>query len=101
MREVLSVHEPLLVNTLGHCAGTLIFTIFAVLLLRDRAGKSLRGSRLTLIAALLALVWNFASLLVIAWGNPASDASEWLVAASSSALSLLPAVLFFLVFQRR
>ncbi|MFN7935116.1 MAG: histidine kinase [Bryobacteraceae bacterium] len=96
MREVLSVHEPLLVNTLGHCAGTVIFTIFAVLLLRDRAGKSLRGSRLTLLAAILALIWNFASLLVIASGNPASDASEWLVATSSSALSLLPAVLLHL-----
>jgi len=96
MREVFSVHEPLLVNTLGHCAGTLVFTIFLVLLLRDRAGNSLRGSRLTLLAAVLALLWNFASLLVIAWGDPNSDASEWLVAASSTALSLLPAVLLHL-----
>ncbi|MBL8178679.1 MAG: histidine kinase [Bryobacterales bacterium] len=96
MREVFSVHEPLLVNTLGHCAGTLIFTIFLVLLLRDRLGKSLRESRLTLLAAVLALLWNFASLLVIAWGDPSGDASQWLVAVSSSALSLLPAVLLHL-----
>lgn len=99
--EVLSVHEPLLVNTLGHCAGTLIFAIFLALLLRDRAGKSLRGSRLTILAAALALIWNFVSLLVIALGNPSSDVSEWLVATSSSALSLLPAVLLHLSLGRR
>ncbi len=96
MREMFSVHEPLLVNTLGHCAGTVIFAIFLVLLLRDRAGKRMRGSRLTILAAFLALLWNFASLLVIAWGNPSSDGSEWLVAVSSSGLSLLPAVLLHL-----
>lgn len=90
MREVLTVHEPLLVNTLGHSAGTLIFAIFLYLLLRDRAGARLRGSRLTMSAAALACLWNFASLLVIAWP------SDLLVTISSSALSLLPAVLLHL-----
>jgi two-component system LytT family sensor kinase len=96
MREVLTVHEPLLVNTLGHLAGTLIFAIFVYLLFRDRVGARLRGSHLTITAALLALAWNFASLLVIAWNSPGSLTSEWLVAVSSSALSLLPAVLLHL-----
>lgn len=90
MREVLTVHEPLLVNTLGHSAGTLIFATFLYLLLRDRAGARLRGSRLTLCAATLALLWNLASLMVLA------VPSEVLVTISSSALSLLPAVLLHL-----
>ncbi len=92
MREVLPVHEPLLVNTLGHSAGTLIFAIFVFLLLRDRAGARLRGSRLTLAAASLALIWNLASLLVMA-ADPRSLAAQALVALSSSALSILPGVL--------
>lgn len=90
MREVLPVHEPLLVNTLGHSAGTLIFATFVYLLLRDRAGARLRGSSLTLTAAVLALAWNLASLVVIASGDPVS------IAVSSSALSVLPAVLLHL-----
>lgn len=96
MPDVFSNHEPLLVNTLGHCAGTLVFGIFLFLLLRDRAGTRLRGNRLTILAAALALIWNFASLLVIAVGNGAGATSQWLVALSSSALSLLPAVLLHL-----
>lgn len=96
MSKTLSVHAPLLVNTLGHAAGTLIFGIFLYLLVRDRAGARLRGSRLTLAAALLAFLWNFASLLVIGWQEHGSLVSEGLVALSSSALSLLPAVLLHL-----
>lgn len=96
MREVLTVHEPLLVNTLGHLAGSLIFAIFLYLLFRDRAGAHLRGSHLTITAAALAFIWNFASLLVIAWNSPGESVSEWLVAVSSSALSLLPSVLLHL-----
>ncbi|MCC6363902.1 MAG: histidine kinase [Bryobacterales bacterium] len=96
MHEVLTVHEPLLVNTLGHCAGTLIFAIFLYLLLRDRAGAKLRGSRLTITATALALLWNFASLLVIAWNDPASPVSQALVTLSTSALSVLPSVLLHL-----
>ncbi|MCS7025566.1 MAG: histidine kinase [Bryobacteraceae bacterium] len=90
MRQVLTVHEPVLVNTLGHSAGTLIFATFLYLLLRDRAGARLRGSRLTLCAATLAFLWNATSLAVLA------APSEILVAISSSALSLLPAVLLHL-----
>lgn len=97
MREVLTVHEPLLVNTLGHLTGTLIFAIFLVLLLRDRAGS--RG--LTFTAAGLAFVWNFASLLVIAWDAPGKPVSEVLVSISTVALSLLPAVLLDLSLGQR
>jgi hypothetical protein len=90
VREVFTVHEPLLVNTLGHSAGTLIFATFLYLLMKDRAGARLRGSRLTLAAAVLALLWNIGSLMVLA------VPSDALVTLSSSALSLLPAVLLHL-----
>ena len=78
----LSVHEPVLVNLLGHSAGALVFGIFLVLLIRDKA------SRLSMAAAGLAFLWNFGSLLVLAGAD-----SDWMMALSTSALSMLPAVL--------
>src|SRR5580700_9897998 len=60
--------ESLLVNTLGHAAGVLIFGIFLFLLIQDRAARRLRGSFKSMLAAALALVWNLASLLVLGMG---------------------------------
>ncbi len=93
--------ESLLVNTLGHSAGVLIFGIFLVLLLRDRAARRLRGGVKSMVAALLALVWNLASLIVL--GAPSSDALSIriTIAVGFSVLSLLPAVLFDLCLERR
>ena len=95
------MNESLLVNTLGHSAGVLIFGIFLVLLLRDRAARRLRGGVKSMVAALLALVWNVASLIVL--GGPSPD--TWFVritiAIGFSVLSLLPAVLFDLCLERR
>jgi two-component system LytT family sensor kinase len=95
------VDESLLVNTLGHSAGVLIFSIFLVLLLRDRAARRLRGGVKSMVAALLALVWNVASLIVL--GAPSSDALSIriTIAVGFSVLSLLPAVLFDLCLERR
>lgn len=101
MPDVLSVHEPLLVNMLGHSAGALIFGIFVYLLVRDRVTSGLAGSRLTLIAAWLAFAWNLASLVVIAVDRPGSVLSQVLVAVSSSVISLLPAVLLHLCLGSR
>jgi hypothetical protein len=99
--DTLAVHEPLLVNTIGHSAGALIFAIFLFLLLQDRAGKRLRGSRLSITAAALAFFWNLGSLLVLA---TAASASWWhvaVVAFSTAVLSLLPAVLLHLCLEDR
>lgn len=86
-----SVNASLLVNALGHLAGVLLFGIFLVLLLQDRAaGKSV-------FAAGLALAWNVASLIVLGSDSP----SAWVVAAGFSVLSLLPAVLFDLCLAER
>jgi two-component system LytT family sensor kinase len=95
------VNESLLVNTLGHSAGVLIFGIFLVLLLQDRAARRLRGGVKSILAAVLALVWNVASLIVL--GDPSTDSLfiRITIAIGFSVLSLLPAVLFDLCLERR
>ncbi|MCX6622693.1 MAG: hypothetical protein NTY38_16820, partial [Acidobacteria bacterium] len=63
MLESLTVHEPLLVNTLGHSIGALLFGIFVFLLLNDRSRSRLRESHLSIAAGTLAFGWNFSVLL--------------------------------------
>jgi signal transduction histidine kinase len=95
------VNESLLVNTLGHSAGVLIFGIFLVLLLRDRAARRLRGGVKSMVAALLALVWNVASLIVLGSDSPDTRFIRITIAIGFSVLSLLPAVLLDLCLERR
>jgi two-component system, LytTR family, sensor kinase len=88
--------KALLINLLGHAAGTVIFAIFLALFLRDRVGARMRGSRLTGTAAALALIWNAGSLAYLLLRQPQGDGADepsLLATASFSALSLLPAVL--------
>jgi two-component system LytT family sensor kinase len=84
-------HEPLLINTLGHSAGALIFGIFLFLLLRDR-----RGSWLSVAAGGLAFAWNACSLIVVTGAGIAPPIVSVITAFAFSALSLLPAVLLHL-----
>ena len=95
------MNESLLVNTLGHSAGVLIFGIFLVLLLRDRAARRLRGGLKSILAALLALAWNVASLIVLGSVSPDTWFVRITIALGFSVLSLLPAVLFDLCLERR
>ncbi|MBZ5676067.1 MAG: histidine kinase [Acidobacteriia bacterium] len=95
------MNESLLVNTLGHSAGVLIFGIFLVLLLRDRAARRLRGGVKSMVAALLALAWNVASLIVLGSDSPDTWFIRITIAIGFSVLSLLPAVLFDLCLERR
>lgn len=87
--------EPLLANLLGYSAGTLVFGLFSALLLQDREGRRLPGSRLTLAAAAMALLWNGGSLALQFTGSTA------LMVVTTSALSLLPALLLDLLLRRR
>jgi len=91
----------LLVNTLGHSAGVLIFGIFIYLLIQDRASRRLPGSGKAMLAATLALFWNLASLLVLASNSALSAFTSAVVAVGFSVLSLLPAVLFDLCLRGR
>ena len=93
--------ESLLVNTLGHSAGVLIFGIFLALLLRDRATRRMRGGVKSILAALLALIWNLASLIVLGSNSPGSWSARVAVAIGFAVLSLLPAVLFDLCLAQR
>jgi two-component system, LytTR family, sensor kinase len=86
------MEQSQLVNIIGHSAGAIIFGIFLVLLLRDRAPTGLRSHRKSLSAAALAFLWNIGSLAVLT--HSFGRRSDLLVAFSFSVLSLLPAVLF-------
>lgn len=94
---VFLLHEPLLLNLLAHAAGTLIFGIFLVLLVRDRAGQKLRGGRLSLLSASLAFLWNAGS--IVALGVPSTRPVLTVILAA--ALSLLPACLLDLLLAGR
>jgi two-component system, LytTR family, sensor kinase len=95
------VNESLLVNTLGHSAGVLIFGIFLFLAIQDRSARQLRGSTKSMLAAALALVWNLASLAVLGMGTRTGTIRDLTVAIAFSVLSLLPAVLFDLCLADR
>jgi hypothetical protein len=90
------IGAPLLINVLGHAGGTLIFAIFLVLLFSGRGWSGARGRYLPALAAILALVWNLGSLLVLSWPGMPAVASGLAIAISFSVLSLLPAVLLHL-----
>jgi len=94
-----NAHEPVLVNTIGHSAGAIIFGIFLYLLLRDRAATRLRGSWRTVAAAALAFLWNLGSLAGIVAASRTNSEPEALLAFTFSILSVLPAVLFDLSLQ--
>jgi two-component system, LytTR family, sensor kinase len=87
--------KALLINLVGHAAGTVIFAIFLALFLRDRVGSRIRGSKLTVTAAALALIWNAGSLAALLASRQEHSGGEpsGLTTVSFAALSLLPAVL--------
>jgi two-component system LytT family sensor kinase len=86
----------LLANTLGHAAGVLLFGTFLGLLVGYRRSLRLRGSRLSILAAALALVWNLASLIGLGWEDGSRFPASVVAALAFASLSLLPAVLLHL-----
>ncbi len=95
------MNESLLVNTLGHSAGVLIFGIFLYLLIQDRAARRLAGGTKSMLAAALAFLWNLASLIVLGLDPGSTTLASITVACGFSVLSLLPAVLFDLCLRDR
>jgi hypothetical protein len=92
MPDRLSLHAPLIVNTVGHCAGAIVFGIFLYLFVAGWRRGAKTGAPLPAIAAALAMLWNLGSLLGLATQQSDTPA-EAVVAGSYSVLSLLPAVL--------
>ncbi len=101
MLSVVSYRDPLLINTVGHAVGVLLFGVMALLLLKDWRHNGVRQTRLSLAAALLALFWNGGSLMVLASSGCESRLLEEVVSFSFSVLSVLPAVLLHLVLGHR
>ena len=96
-----SWHDPVLINTVGHCAGALLFCVIILLLIRNWRTHGISRAKLPLVAAALALGWNVGSLLIL--GSP-DAAPEWIAAvatASFSMLTILPAVLLHVALQGR
>src|ERR1700722_19651572 len=93
MPDWLSVHEPVLVNTVGHCAGAVLFGMLLYFFLVNRRHEREDQSKLAALAAALAFLWNVGSLVALGVGRQGGTAADVIVAASFSILSLLPAVL--------
>src|ERR1700691_122757 len=93
MPDLLSIHEPILVNTIGHCAGAVLFgMLLYFFLLNWRHGREERA-KLPALAAALAFLWNIGSLIALGVGRQGGPAADVIAAARFSVLSLLPAVL--------
>ena len=56
-----SIHEPVLVNTIGHCAGAIIFGILLYLFVVNGRRMREESSSLPAVAAALAMLWNVGS----------------------------------------
>jgi len=101
MPDWLSIHEPVLVNTIGHSAGVVIFGMLLYFLLVNRLRSREDRSRLAVLAAALAMLWNLGSLVALATGPAGGIIADVIVAASFSVLSLLPAVLLHISLESR
>lgn len=101
MPDWLSIHEPVLVNTIGHCAGVVIFGILLYFFFVNWRRTREKRSTLPTLAAILAMLWNLGSLVALATGPSGGIVADVIVAASFSVLSLLPAVLLHISLQSR
>lgn len=101
MPDWLSIHEPVLVNTIGHSAGVVIFGILLYFFLLNLRRTGERRGRLPVVAAALAMLWNLGSLVALATGPGGGWLAGAIVAASFSVLSLLPAVLLHISLSSR
>ena len=90
---MLGLDQPQLINILGHAGGALIFVIFLVLLFSGRGWSGPHGRYLPALAAVLSLIWNAGSLVVLVRPNLPPLWFNLVIAVSFSVLSLLPAVL--------
>jgi two-component system, LytTR family, sensor kinase len=94
-----SLRDPVLINTIGHTAGLLLFGFIITLLLRDRRTHGVSQTKLSIIAAVLALAWNVGSLVALGVGDSGSTSMAIVMAAAFAVLSLLPAVLLQIALQ--
>ncbi|MGD0363274.1 MAG: histidine kinase [Bryobacteraceae bacterium] len=101
MPDWLSIHEPVLVNTIGHSAGAVVFGMLLYFFLVNRRRSGEERSALPPVAAALAMLWNLGSLVALAAGPAGGQIAGGIVALSFSVLSLLPAILLHISLQSR
>jgi len=101
MPDWLSIHEPVLVNTIGHSAGAVVFGMLLYFFLVNRRRAGQQRATLPVVAAALAMLWNLGSLVALAAGPRGTPVAGAIVALSFSVLSLLPAVLLHISLQSR
>jgi two-component system, LytTR family, sensor kinase len=89
----MNLRNPVLINTVGHTAGLLLFGVILALLIRDRRANSVRQTKLSIAAAALALAWNVGSLVALASNDASTVSVTVMMTVSFSVLSFLPAVL--------
>src|SRR5438045_2363829 len=99
MLKDITLRDPVLINTIGHTAGLLLFGFIILLLIRDWRAQGIRQTRRSLIAAALALGWNAGSLVALASHDQSTLLLGILMTGSFSVLSLLPAVLLDVALQ--
>src|ERR1700675_2208974 len=100
MPDWLSVHKPVVVNTIGHSAGVAIFGILLYLFLVNWRRAREKRSSLPAVAATLAMLWNVGSLIALATAPAGGAVSDDIIALSFSVLSLLPSVLLHIYLGR-
>ena len=88
------------IDTVGHCAGLVLFGLLIVLLLRNRRSSNALENRLSLLAAVLVFLWNLAELSFLAHG-PNTGAVHPAADISFCCLSLLPAVFLHISLEHR
>ena len=101
MPDWLSIHAPVLINTIGHGAGASLFGILLYLFLVDWRRARRGRSALPALAAALAMLWNIGSLIALATGPASGIIGNVIIAASFSVFSLLPAVLLHVHLESR
>ncbi len=94
-----SLRDPVLINTIGHTAGVLLFGFIITLFLRDRRSHGICDTKRSILAAALALAWNVGSLIALGSRDSDSLFLQIVMTASFAALSLLPAVLLQVTLQ--
>jgi two-component system, LytTR family, sensor kinase len=99
MSNQVQLGDPGLINTIGHSLGLLLFGFTILLLVRDWRSNGVRQTRLSIVAASLALLWNAGSL--VALGSRHEHFIAVVMTFSFSVLSLLPAVLLQVAFKGR
>lgn len=99
MLKDITLRDPVLINTIGHTAGLLLFGFIILLLIRDWRAQGIRQTRRSLVAAALALGWNAGSLIALASHDQRTLLVGILMTFSFSLLSLLPAVLLDVALQ--